>query len=67
MKVRTRTDSTLFSSSASRIGIGKKNTSWNAVIVSVLASADQNAPSPNMRLKLARPTNSLSRIPTYGE
>ncbi len=67
MKVRSRVERTLFSRSASPIGIGKKKTSWKAVMDSVLASAFQNAGSENSRLKLAKPTNSLPRIPTYGE
>ena len=67
MTLRSLADNTLFSSNASAIGIGKKNTNWTAVIVSVLTAACQNAGSENIRLKLAKPMNSLSRIPTYGE
>ena len=52
---------------ASAIGMGKKNTSWNAVMISVFVTAFQNAESAMTRWKFSSPTNSLLRIPTKGE
>ena len=65
--MRIRGVITLFSSSASRIGIGKKKTSWNAVMISVFATAVRNDGLVNTRSKLAQPTNGLCRNPVYGE
>ena len=65
--MRVRGVITLLSSSARKIGIGKKNTSWNAVMTSVFSTALRNAGLVNTRSKLAQPTNWLCRNPVYGE
>ncbi len=67
MVVRSRGVMTLLSSSASRIGMGKKNTSWNAVMIRVFSTASRNSGLANTRSKLAQPTYGLRRNPVYGE
>jgi hypothetical protein len=48
---------TALNSTASRIGTGKKRTSWRNVIWKVLDSADQNAESWKSAVKLSQPTH----------
>jgi len=66
MSPRSRLDSRLCSAIASRIGSGKKNTSWNAVIASVLRNASQKAGSSNSSWNCPKPIQSLCRNACHG-
>ncbi|MNG40787.1 hypothetical protein D3C84_1295580 [compost metagenome] len=55
------------SSMARAMGMGKKNTSWNAVITRVFLTACQKSGSASTRAKLSTPTQGLAGMPTYGE
>jgi hypothetical protein len=54
------------SRTASITGSGKKNTSWNSVMVSVLRTASQNAGSRKSASKLPKPIHSLNRNASNG-
>ena len=51
---------------ASKIGSGKKKTSWKSVIDRVLRTASQNAGSSKSVWKLPKPIHSLSRNASSG-
>ncbi len=61
-----RGESTLLSRSASTIGSGKKKTSWNSVMDSVLRTASQKSGSSKSVWKLPKPIHSLPRNDSSG-